>query len=75
MARRKRIFQSPRSMAAGPLRDIVGVVRSGHDGTVLEQLSCGHEQRRKQSIFGKETSPKRRRCAFCGGAARKAKRP
>ncbi len=74
MARRKHIFQSPRSQAAGPLREIVGMT-PGADGAPLERLSCGHEQRRKPSIFGKATSPKRRRCGFCSDAAAKAGRP
>lgn len=71
-AKRKRIFQSPRSRVAGPLRDIVGMT-TGADGAPLERLSCGHEQRRKPSIFGKATSPRRRRCGFCGDEAAKAK--
>ena len=70
---RKRIFQSPRSQTAGPLRDIVGRLEPGADGAWLETLSCGHQQRRKHDIFGKATSPKRRRCGFCGDEAAKAK--
>jgi len=46
-----------------PLRTIVDERNDGH-GRIIEVLECGHEQPRKNDIYG-PTNALRRRCRRC----------